>query len=291
MLYYNPSFILVDFLVADQRTTSRRTVVMATPQQLQLLAAAKTWFIDGTFKVVKAPFYQLLSVHSFVENGTFTKHVPLGFVLMCGKRTTEYQTALSALKAALPSPPQVREILVDFKRSIWKAITRVLPEVTVLGCVSHWKQAVLRKVQAAGLGREFARNADTKQLIKEVLTLPFLPPNRIQEVFDELWQRSNIDRLDEVFTYIQATWIEGPYPLESWSVFGRAARTNNDCEGWHHKLNSRAGGKAMGIYQLSDLLAREAAVADLTANLVNSDTMTGQELLRACSQVYGNVKV
>ena len=32
-------------------------------------------FVDATFKLVKEPFYQLFSVHAFVESGSSTKRV------------------------------------------------------------------------------------------------------------------------------------------------------------------------------------------------------------------------
>ena len=51
----------------------RRTVVVGgkkhfifcTAKQANSLVKGKTWYLDGTFKVVKQPFYQLLSIHFF----------------------------------------------------------------------------------------------------------------------------------------------------------------------------------------------------------------------------------
>jgi hypothetical protein len=38
--------------------------------------------------------------------------------------------------------------------------------------------------------------------------------------------------------YIEKTWITSSvWPVHSWSVFMRPTRTNNDVEGWHHRLN------------------------------------------------------
>ncbi|KAH3888031.1 hypothetical protein DPMN_012052 [Dreissena polymorpha] len=50
----------IDFLVDDIRLDGARHILFATPVQLQLLQRAKRWFIDGTFKVVSRPFYQLM---------------------------------------------------------------------------------------------------------------------------------------------------------------------------------------------------------------------------------------
>ena len=40
---------------------------------LQLLAKAKVWYIDSTFKVVKEPLTQLLSIHFFVKSAEKTQ--------------------------------------------------------------------------------------------------------------------------------------------------------------------------------------------------------------------------
>jgi len=72
----------------------RRHVILATDAQLRLLATARTWYIDGTFKVIKTPFTQLLSVHGFIRSGDSMKQVPLCFVVMSGKRRRDYKKVM-----------------------------------------------------------------------------------------------------------------------------------------------------------------------------------------------------
>ena len=108
---------------------------------LELLARAKVWYLDVTFKVVKNPFSQLFSIHAFVKHGSACKQVPLVFVLMSKRRNSDYLLVLKEIQNILPSNLYV----LDFEIAMWATIPNVFPEVSFMGCAFHWKQAVWRK--------------------------------------------------------------------------------------------------------------------------------------------------
>ncbi len=85
-----------EFLRKDIHVNGRRHLIFATEDQLKLLSRSKNWYGDGTFKIVKSPFYQMWSIHAFIQFGQDVKQVPLVFVLMSGKRREDYEAILEA---------------------------------------------------------------------------------------------------------------------------------------------------------------------------------------------------
>ena len=80
-----------DFLQADVEARNRGHLVFAVAEQLELLSKAKTWYIDRTFKLVRQPFAQLLTVNEFVRSGDAAKQVPLVYVLISSRRKKDFK--------------------------------------------------------------------------------------------------------------------------------------------------------------------------------------------------------
>ena len=76
----------------------------------------------------------------------FLDQLPVLFVLMCGKKKSDYQKILQELLAILPTPVSLWKVTIDFEKALWSALRQVLPTVVIQGCVFHWTQALWRKV-------------------------------------------------------------------------------------------------------------------------------------------------
>jgi hypothetical protein len=78
--------------------------------------------------------------------------------------------------------------------------------------------------------------------------------------------------LMDLTKYIEKTWITSSvWPVHSWSVFMRPTRTNNDVEGWHHRLNKdkKAGSGNKGLYTIAPLLIEETNLLPIQIQLVS----------------------
>ncbi len=257
------------FLVDDVRVDERRHLVFATQKQLELLSKAKNWYGDGTFKVVKSPFKQLWSIHAFIQFGEKVKQVPLAFALMSGRKKKDYKKVLKAIKKLVPNN-NLKTFTLDFEKAAWEAVRLVFGLAVVLyGCLFHWSQAVWKKIQEEGLQVDYRKKRGVHRYLSKLMALPYLPAEHIPGAFKYLKKRAVTPELMSICNYIERNWLNSTtWPIESWSAFMRATRTNNDCEGWHHRLNKRAQKSNLGLYMLAQLLRDEAETAHKTVMLV-----------------------
>ena len=173
-----------DFLVSDIRVGNHRHLIFATTPMLSLLHKALQWFVDATFKVVKAPFYQLLSVHAFVKREGAIKQIPLVYVLMSARHTRDYKAVFEAILLKFDTPAAVRCVVSDFEAAIWRAVKEVFwSGVEHHGCTFHWGQAVWRKLQDNGLAAAYMKHDAVHKYWRRLMNLPFLPAADIPTAF------------------------------------------------------------------------------------------------------------
>ena len=119
-----------------------------------------------------------------------------------------------------------------------------------------------------------------------MLALQFLPAKHIAPAVEEMRKLATHTELIRFLDYVEATWLSSSvWDVAAWSIYGRAIRTNNDMEGWHHPMNSRAGHSKLRLYSLLKFLHEEAKLVPLYACLVCEGKLT--RLQRTSQQWHG----
>ena len=138
----------------------------------------------------------------------------------------------------------VQIITSDYEAAMWQSARGLLPNIRLVGCLFHYCQALYRQLQTLHLANSYQTDPGTKFLARCFMALPVLPPEHIPQIFEVLAQRAaraNQD-LNPFVLYVRTQWIYGPvFSARDISVFGMDTRTNNDVEGYHSRINLKAG--------------------------------------------------
>jgi hypothetical protein len=116
--------------------------------------------------------------------------------------------------------------------------------------------------------------------------------NYLKKEMEELFQKENVlyrkqnehVLVKKMFSYMRVNWIAGTVWLPiKWSVFNQHARTNNDAEGQHNRINERVRAK-INFYELVAKLLFEAKMIPLQKRLLCRD-----KILKRCRKVTAGV--
>ncbi|KAJ8313479.1 hypothetical protein KUTeg_008969 [Tegillarca granosa] len=99
---------------------------------------------------------------------------------------------------------------------------------------------------------DYSQQDGVFKFVRKLLALPFLPEEQIPVAFNTLKETVTSEQL------IQLTNGDIRTP-SSWTVYRMAVRTNNDVEGWHHRINRRAQKSSLSFYVLVILLFKPPA--------------------------------
>lgn len=266
----NEPFLLYENLDDDDAST---ILIFASDRNLRVLGASQTWFMDGTFKVTPIIFHQLFTIHGMIEDSAF----PLVYALVENKEEETYYQVLREVVAHcnarginIAAPDT---LISDFEKAIINAGRRMFPNAQVRLCFYHLGQSSYRKVQELGLQAAYINpeNRELKIAVHCMLSVAFVPPDDVEEVFDALAETLP-DNLQDLADYFERVYIKGirrrrgrrtppQYAPALWNQFEAIAnnepRTNNLTEGWHHRFNDLVGKNHPSFYHFLRELRKE----------------------------------
>ncbi len=194
---------------------------------------------DGTFFTTPEHFYQLFTVHALYLDHSF----PIVTALMTRKTESLYRKVFEKINEKLPSL-KPKQAMGDFETSSANALAHVYPEVELAGCQFHFSQAIWRKVQKVSLASTYRENEKFRTFIRKVMSLAYLPADKIQATTDVLFQEtfeslplSKQQQIGQFKQYVRRFWLT-KVGVEKLSVFSFSRATNNDSENFHGRLKT-----------------------------------------------------
>ena len=261
-----------EFLRFDSGTEDEnRFIIFIYQEKISTFSKSTTLLIDGTFRTVPRPFYQLLTIHSHYLSRT----TPFIYVLMSKKTEESYIQVFSKIQEIIEIKP--KQIITDFEKGLSNAAS-ISFECTTNYCYFHFSKSIWRKIQEYGLTNAYMTNNEFRKIIKKILLTAFLEPSRVYDLYltfeSELLElRLNLtESIDNLTDYLrkmyfgsyneQETWEEPRFSLECWSVYKRVRqgipRTTNAAEGWYRGLNAVIRNAHPNIAQfINELLNKE----------------------------------
>lgn len=239
-------------------------VLLATDNNLQLLSASDTIYMDGTFKISPRQFTQLFTLH-IIYMGFF---IPVVYALLKDKSSDTYYQMFAHLRRKMSTLNLILNpisLMLDFESGIIPSLRQHFPTSSINGCNFHFTQAVWRKVQSLGLVNHY-KSGIPRRIIKSLMALPFIPRTWVRQTFTAVTMMDNgeLQAIAELLQYFRDTWLNGQYPITMWNVYQQDIRTNNKLEGWHNSLNRAAKKSHPNIYELLTVLKTEQSATDRT---------------------------
>jgi hypothetical protein len=266
----------------DQNYQGRHLLFMSN-EQIDLLANAKRWYVDGTFHIVNTKlFHQLFTIHAFLRKDDNIKQVPLAFILMSSRKTKDYELVFRKVLETLPYT-RVKEIVSDFEKALWKCvrnlnsdkILKTFKNVKHFGCAFHFTQAIYRKMQDIGLVVSYKKVHEVSEFCRRLMSIHLIYYKDISFTFQILKSKISMipkyeNKLTLLADYFEENWLKNTlWEPKCWSVFNQPIRTNNDVEGWHLRMKNKAKNGNLPIYSLFSLLFKESEFITIQADLLS----------------------
>ncbi|XP_071109021.1 uncharacterized protein [Haliotis cracherodii] len=239
---------------------ANKIVVFSTHDQLQALQSADTVYMDGTFTSCLDLWNQVYMIHARSGSCMY----PLVFALLPDRQTTTYTRLFSRLKTEVQQrfnrPLAPATVQTDFEKAAIRAVNTEFPNADVKDCFFHYCQAIWRKTQDLGLAVQYKEDPAVQQWIRRAAGLALLPWLDAQDTWlDAMQATPPVPRADDFNDYMVINWVDDDarFPIPLWNHHQTAGpRTNNNLEGFHHRLNRTLPHRHPIIYQFVEVIKK-----------------------------------
>ena len=262
-------------------------LVFHSPDNLERLANAQTFFMDGTFYVAPHPCKQLYTIRVPFKDVA----VAAVYAFLPNKCQDTYRELFQSIVDncnASNLQLNVQTIITNFDDAVLRAVTAVFGRhINHQGYFYQLTQVSWRKIQQLGLVPLYNNKDDFRLFCGMMEGLAFLPvPNLTNGIhqFRTLFP-DDPPEADELLDYFDSTYICGRlrqqnpaqnqavllvlrrslpmFPPAIWNVHDATvkgdARTNNVCKGWNNKFFNLVGHAHPAILRVIEWCQKEEA--------------------------------
>ncbi|KAK1945604.1 hypothetical protein P3T76_002652 [Phytophthora citrophthora] len=149
---------------------------MGHPDLIRLLMyPGASLFIDATYSIMPRPFQQTLVI--MAHDPAYDVYIPVLTILLEAKDEWSYWHALHWVCVLGKMKMTPASVTCNFEAALIKGVRDRFPEIDVIGCLFHWKQAIRRKL----VDLRFSANQISEAMAPGVLdVLTVIPPDEIR---------------------------------------------------------------------------------------------------------------
>ncbi|XP_046546753.1 uncharacterized protein LOC124256830 [Haliotis rubra] len=151
-------------------------------------------------------------------------------------------------------------------------------------------KCIWRCVQKEGLATFYKDDDEVRRPVRRAEALPLGPMDKVDDVWLDVIAESPAGAKVRAFMdYVTTTWVEGrQFGPEVWNLFGNPGhQTNNDVEGWNHKINKLVRKSHPNVFEVVKLFQREQSKSPSNGSEQTGQPHPGREstgiLTPACS--------
>jgi len=167
---------------------------------------------------------------------------------------------------------------MDHEEAMISALQNQLPDVHIHLCYFHVGQAIQRWVSQHGLQIYYnEENSTLKVFLGLIRALGLLPINDVMIGYQVILELQLINNINSLTTYLTVNYINNN-KIPQWNVHDlNDHRTNNDMEGYHHRLRERFTNRISNFWGFMLFILKETFIMKgILESMRGGDVMPGR---------------
>lgn len=115
-------------------------------------------------------------------------------------------------------PPQ--RFYLDFESAAMKAVRKIYPESSIIGCDTHFKRTIRKNLQKKGLLKTYNQDSSLQSFVRSLWALSLVPVDDVLSVWENFIKKNIPDspeeegnkRMEEFVSYFEYCWVGAIHP-------------------------------------------------------------------------------